>query len=151
VARNSSEAKYRSLTTATCEAQWLSYSFIDMHIPLTQPITLFCDNWSAIHIANNLTFHERTRHIEMDYHIVREKVLAKLLHLLLISTHHQTTYILSNALQPGPFSISLSKLNLKNIYSSAWGRVLTKLVLQVYWYNWISFSIGITELVIMLT
>ena len=53
VARSSAEAEYHSLAAATCEAQWLSYLLADLHLSLTEPITLFCDNRSAIHIANN--------------------------------------------------------------------------------------------------
>ena len=116
VARSSAEAEYRSLAAATCEAQWLSYLLADLHLPVKEPITLFCDNRSAIHIANNPVFHERTKHIDMDCHIVREKVLARLIHLLPIASHQQTADIFTKTLHPEPFSTLLTKLNLKSFY-----------------------------------
>jgi len=51
-----------------------------------QPAILYCDNQSAIQIANNHVFHERTKHVKIDCHIVREKVAARLLKLLPISS-----------------------------------------------------------------
>jgi len=87
------------------------YLLVDLHLPLTAPITLFCDNRSAIYIANNLVFHERMKHIDMDCHIIREKVLAKLLHILPVASHQQKADILTKVLHPGPFSALLSKLN----------------------------------------
>ncbi|XP_020979178.1 uncharacterized protein LOC110271878 [Arachis ipaensis] len=78
VAKSSAEAEYRSLAVATCEASWLSFLMDFIGLPLQKSITLFCDNQSAIHIANNPIFHERTKHIEVDCHIVREKYLSGL-------------------------------------------------------------------------
>ena len=112
MARSSAEAEYRSLVAATCEAQWLSYLLADLHLSLTEPITLFCDNRSAIHIANNPVFHKRTKHIDMDCLIVKEKVLAKLLHLLPITSQQQTADIFTKVLHPGPFSALIFKFNL---------------------------------------
>ena len=63
VTRSSVEAEYRSLAAATCEAQWLSYLLADLHLPLTTPITRFCDNRSVIYITNNSIFHECTKHM----------------------------------------------------------------------------------------
>ena len=49
----------------------------DLGIFLSTPPLLWCDNVSALAIASNLVFHARTKHIEVDYHFVREKVLRK--------------------------------------------------------------------------
>ena len=82
ISRNSSEAEYRALATTTCELQWLSYLLQDLHLPLSQPATQYCDNKSALQIASNQVFHERTKHIEIDCHLVREKLNSGLLKLL---------------------------------------------------------------------
>ena len=74
VLRSSSEAEYRALASTTCELQWLLYLLEDLHAEHTQPVLLFCDNQSASQIALNPVFHERMKHIEIDYHVVREKV-----------------------------------------------------------------------------
>ena len=76
VSRSSSEAEYRALASTTCELQWLTYLLQDFRITFIEPATLYCDNQSAIQIATNPVFHERTKHIEIDCHIVRHKHLV---------------------------------------------------------------------------
>jgi len=73
ISRISSEVEYRALATTTCELQWLSYLLQDLHLPLSHPATLYCGKKSALEIASNQVFHEHTKHIEIDYHLVREK------------------------------------------------------------------------------
>ncbi|GJU05587.1 RNA-directed DNA polymerase, eukaryota [Tanacetum coccineum] len=67
VSRSSTEAEYRSMATTTCELLWLSFLPKDLHIPVKLPITLFCDNMSAQQIAANPCFHDRTKHMDIDY------------------------------------------------------------------------------------
>lgn len=78
VSRNSSEDEYRSMADTTCEFVWLSSLLLDLHCPLTGRATLFRDNQSALHIASNHVFHERTKHIENDCHVVLEKLQNEL-------------------------------------------------------------------------
>jgi hypothetical protein len=78
VSRSSSEAEYRALAAATCELQWILYLLRDLHVPCAKTLVLYCDNLSAIHIAANPVFHERTKHLEIDCHLVREKLQAGL-------------------------------------------------------------------------
>ncbi|XP_058746738.1 uncharacterized mitochondrial protein AtMg00810-like [Vicia villosa] len=89
VSRSSSETDYRALAAATCELQWLLYLLCDLRITCDRPPVLYCDNQSALHIAANLVFHERTKHLEIDCHIVREKFMAEVMKLLLISSKSQ--------------------------------------------------------------
>ena len=77
MAHSSAEAEYRSLATTTAELCWLRMLFCDLHIPLTQQPQLFSDNVSALALASNPVFHARTKHVEIDYHVVCEKVLLK--------------------------------------------------------------------------
>nr|ABO72547.1 Integrase, catalytic region; Zinc finger, CCHC-type; Retrotransposon gag protein, putative [Medicago truncatula] len=79
ISRSSIEAEYRSLATLSSELQWLKYLLSDLGIYHPQPITIYCDSQAAIHIAENPVFHERTKHIEIDCHFVREKIKSSLI------------------------------------------------------------------------
>lgn len=100
VSRSSSEAKYRALALAACEIQWLFYHFEVLEVHFEEAIVLFTDSKSAIAIAENLVFHERTKHIEIDCHLIRENVQKGVLKLLQVSTENQTADILTKPLQP---------------------------------------------------
>lgn len=58
-----------------CELTWLRFLLADLHMPVSSPAVLHCDNQAALHIAKNPIFHERTRHIEMDCHFIRDKII----------------------------------------------------------------------------
>ncbi|KAL0399800.1 UNVERIFIED_CONTAM: putative mitochondrial protein [Sesamum radiatum] len=70
--RSLTKAEYRSMAATVCELLWLSYILADLGISFPLPVELFCDNKAAIYITANPVFHERTKHIEMDCHIVRD-------------------------------------------------------------------------------
>lgn len=73
VARSSCEAEYRSMANVVCELLWITYILQDFHIKPSLPIPLWCDNKSALQIASNPVYHKRTKHIEIDCHVVRDK------------------------------------------------------------------------------
>ncbi|XP_024200487.1 uncharacterized mitochondrial protein AtMg00810-like [Rosa chinensis] len=74
IARSSAELEYHSLAHACAETTWLGYLLYELGACIQFPILLHCDNFSATYTASNLVFHARTKHIELDYHYVREKV-----------------------------------------------------------------------------
>jgi hypothetical protein len=124
VSRSSSEAEYRSLSFSACELQWILYLLHDLHITCVRPAALYCDNQSAIHIASNPVFHERTKHLEIDCHFVRNKVQEGIFKLLPISTKSQLADFFTKALSTKIFNSFVSKLCLINIYHTpACGRV----------------------------
>ncbi|PNX92373.1 retrovirus-related Pol polyprotein from transposon TNT 1-94, partial [Trifolium pratense] len=125
VARSSSEAEYRALASATCELQWLLYLLQDLGVPCSKLPVIYCDNQSALHIAANPVFHERTKHLDIDCHIVREKMLAGVMKLLPVSSKDQIADFFTKALLPQPFGILLAKLGMVDIYHPpTCGRVL---------------------------
>ncbi|XP_028218674.1 uncharacterized protein LOC114400433 [Glycine soja] len=117
VSRSSSEVEYRALATSTCELQWLSYLLDDLKITCTKSAVLYCDNQSALYIAANPVFLERTKHLEIDCHLVREKSQAGLMRLLPIPSCHQLADMFTKALPPRSFTSNVSKLELVDLYT----------------------------------
>ncbi|CAM8896551.1 unnamed protein product [Rhodiola kirilowii] len=72
VSRSLAESEYRAMAKTCCELVWIAAVLQDLHIAVSAPIALYCDNQSATHIAKNPNFHERTKHIELDCHLVRQ-------------------------------------------------------------------------------
>ncbi|KAL0375533.1 UNVERIFIED_CONTAM: hypothetical protein Scaly_0670900 [Sesamum calycinum] len=72
VSRSTPESEYRSLAATICKLRWILYLLADFGVSLKLPIDLFCDNKAALHLLANPVFHERTKHIELDCHLVRD-------------------------------------------------------------------------------
>jgi hypothetical protein len=72
--------------------------FKELRIVLSAPPVLWCDNISALALASNPVFHARTKHIEVDYHFVREKVLNRDILIKFISTSDQVADIFTKGL-----------------------------------------------------
>ncbi len=62
------------------------------------PIVIYCDNISNILLANNPVYHARTKHIEVHYHFIKEKVLAREIDLIHVNTENQVANIFTKAL-----------------------------------------------------
>ena len=75
IARSSNEAEYRALAATTAELIWLRWLLQDLGVDCSTATKLHCDNRSAIQIAHNDVFHERTKHIEIDCHFICHHLL----------------------------------------------------------------------------
>ncbi|KAF5455446.1 hypothetical protein F2P56_025019 [Juglans regia] len=89
VSRSSSEAEYRAMAQTAAEITWLTFILRDLQVPLITPPVLFCDNLSSLFMTVNPVFHSRSKHIELDYHYIRERVSLGLLITRHISTSAQ--------------------------------------------------------------
>lgn len=79
VSKSSLEAEYRAMSQAASEVIWFVRLLEELGVASMKPVTLHCNNQSAIHIGKNPVFHERTKHIEIDCHFTRDKILEGLL------------------------------------------------------------------------
>ena len=104
---------------STCEIVWILYLLRDLRVVHDRETLSFCDSQSTLHIGSNPVFHERTRHIEIDCHVMRDKVLAKAIKLIHVRTQCQLADLLIKALSYKQFSELVSKMGLINIYSSS--------------------------------
>ncbi|CAL1369741.1 unnamed protein product [Linum trigynum] len=107
------------MVDTTCELKWLLYLLQDFQVPHSHPAIIYCDNQSAIHIGENPTFHERTKHIELDCHLVREKLQAGIVKILHVSSLHQLADLFTKPLPPAIFSTLLSKFGVHNLFPPA--------------------------------
>lgn len=70
ISRSTSEAEYQALASTVCELQWLTYLFLDFNVEFITFALLYCNNQSTRHVVAITTFYERTKHFEIDYHIM---------------------------------------------------------------------------------
>ncbi|KAH9651886.1 retrovirus-related pol polyprotein from transposon RE1 [Citrus sinensis] len=114
VAKSSTESEYRALSSACSELSWLQSLFSELNIVQLPTSVLWCDNQSAGELARNLVFHSKSKHIELDVHYIRDKVLSKELEVRYIPTKEQVADILTKPLSLPKFSYFRSKLNVIN-------------------------------------
>ena len=117
VSKSSAETEYRAMASTCCEVVWLRTLLQDLQV--TPHIALlYCDSKAALHIAANSVFHERTKHIDIDCHVVREKIQLGIIQTFHVSSQHQLADIFTKALGSSLFYPLVSKMSLHNIYSS---------------------------------
>ncbi|XP_065846872.1 uncharacterized protein [Euphorbia lathyris] len=120
VSRSSTEAEYRALACLASEVLWLRKLMYDVGYCSSRSPVLWCDNLGATYLTANPIFHERSKHLEIDYHFVRDRVAKKELRVLYIPTLDQTADVLTKPLSKTRFLTLRDKLKgLKNFTKSA--------------------------------
>ncbi|KAH9646463.1 retrovirus-related pol polyprotein from transposon RE2 [Citrus sinensis] len=114
VAKSSTESEYRALSAASSKLSWLQSLFSELNITKLPTSVLWCDNQSAGDLPRNLVFHSKSKHIELDIHYIRDKVLNKELEVRYIPTKEQVADVLTKPLSFPKFSYFRSKLNVFN-------------------------------------
>jgi histone deacetylase 1/2 len=89
VSRSSTEAEYKALANAAAKLIWVEALLGELGVKLKERPCLWCDNLGATYLSVNPVFHARTKHIEIDFHFVRERVAKNLLNIRFISSKDQ--------------------------------------------------------------
>ncbi|GKB05201.1 ribonuclease H-like domain-containing protein, partial [Tanacetum coccineum] len=98
LSKSSAEAEYRAMASVTSEIVWILKILKDLNWEQFMPVSMYCDSQAAIKIAANPVFHERTKHLEIDLHFVREKILSGVLRTQKIGSVDQTADIFTKGL-----------------------------------------------------
>lgn len=86
------------MAIATTEVYWLRMLLNDLHISLPSPPTLWCDSIGTLALPSNPVYHARTKHIEVDFNFIREKVVNKDILVKFLSTHDQLANVFTKGL-----------------------------------------------------
>jgi hypothetical protein len=106
------EAEYISLSVAVCEVVWLLKLLTDLFDRDMDPTTIHCDNQSCVKISENHVFHDRSKHIEIKYHYIRDMVQRKTIHMQYLPTHEQIADIFTKPLAKKKFEYFYERLGL---------------------------------------
>ncbi|TYK06689.1 putative mitochondrial protein [Cucumis melo var. makuwa] len=109
-------AKYRVISLEICEEIWLQKVLSDLHQECETPLKLFCDSKAAISIANNPVQHDRTKHVKIDRHFIKERLDNGSICISYIPSSQQVADVLTKGLLRPNFDFRVSKLGLPYIY-----------------------------------
>nr|GEY30366.1 ribonuclease H-like domain-containing protein [Tanacetum cinerariifolium] len=107
------EAEYRVVANTVAETCWLRSLLRELHTPLSTATLVYCDNVSAVYLSSNPVQHQRTKHIEIDIHFVRDLGSTSRIRVLHVSSHYQYADIFTKGLPTAlfdEFRSSLSKM-----------------------------------------
>jgi hypothetical protein len=110
VALSSAEAEYMAASLAACEAIWLRKLLMGLFGQELETTVIHCDNQSCIKLSENPVFHDRSKHIEIRFHFIRDCVQKGTVKLQYVPTGEQVADILTKALMKGKFVFFRDKL-----------------------------------------
>ncbi|XP_034223823.1 MDIS1-interacting receptor like kinase 2-like [Prunus dulcis] len=101
VSRSSTEAEYRALANTAADIAWVRQVLADLHEYLPEPPLLFCDNLSALALSSNPVQHSRIKHLDIDFHFIRERVQSRDIMVQYIPTEEKIADVFTKGLH-GP-------------------------------------------------
>jgi hypothetical protein len=112
VALSTAEAEYIALCVAVCEAVWLRKLLADLFGHEMDSTVIHCDNQSCVKLSENPVFHDKSKHIEIKYHYIRDMVQRKAVHVQYLSTHEQVADVFTKPLARTKFEYFRERLGL---------------------------------------
>ena len=106
------EAEYITLSVEVREVVWLHKLLTDLFNHEMDLTTIHCDNESCVNISENLVFHDKSKHIEIKYHYIKDVVQIKIVHMQYLSTHEQIANIFTKPLSKTNFNHFHERLGL---------------------------------------
>jgi hypothetical protein len=116
ISRSTAEAEYRAMSLVVCEMLWLKNLLTELKVLRRGPLKLWCDNKSAINIANNPVQHDRTKHVEIDRFFIKEKLDDGTLELHYVHSRGQIAYCLTKGLGVKECKMLCNKMGMIDIY-----------------------------------
>src|SRR4051812_14959001 len=116
VARSTAEAEYRAMAVGLCEMTWLKNLLVELRLFKGEPLQLWCDNKSAINIANNPVQHDRTKHVEIGRFFIKDQLNSGALQLKYVKSGEQVADCLTKGLGPRVYEEFCNKMGMVNIY-----------------------------------
>ncbi|GJY98621.1 putative RNA-directed DNA polymerase, partial [Tanacetum coccineum] len=110
ISRSSTESEYKALVDTVAELTWLQALLNELGIHSSSTPILRCENLGATYLSANHIFHARIKHVEIDYHFVRQKIDQRDLRVQHISTHDQIANIFTKLLPTPRFLFIRSKM-----------------------------------------
>lgn len=124
VSRSSAEAEYKGVANTVAETCYIRNLLIELGITLSQVTVVYCDNISSVYLANNPIKHQRTKHIEIDIHFVREKVAMGQVKVFHVPSSLQYADIFTKGLPTSLFNDFKSSLTVRNVLKyDLYGRI----------------------------
>ena len=119
VAKFNAKVEYRAITIATSELIRLKYLFQELRFGKDEHMKLICDNQAVLHISSNPVFHERTKHIEMDCHFMREKIASRCMTISFVNSNDKLADIFTKSFRGLRIKYICDKLGVFDLYSLA--------------------------------
>ena len=114
VARSTAEAEYRSIAMTVCEVMWLKHLLKDLGVKNMGSTPLHCDNQAALAIASNPVHHEKTKHVDIDCHFIRDTTTAGIITPAYIPSQHQLADVFTKVLPTKQHQSLLHKLGVQS-------------------------------------
>eukprot|EP00253_Pinus_taeda_P026560 PITA_26560 len=117
ISLSTAEAEYVAATSCCTQLLWMMHTLQDFQITCTSPISILCDNTSAINISKNPIMHSKTKHIPIKYHFLREQVLEQKVKLEYVPSKEQVADIFTKPLPRETFEYLRQKLGVVDVSS----------------------------------